>query len=239
MVICLLLLVPGSVFAHQEGEPLQLSLVRNFGYGGIGEIQGSFTLKIKGPPEGLAAVSFYLDGLLLEEVNAPPFEFKFHTSDFVDGRHQMSAFGVLEDGRTLSSNSISKVFLSSDDAWDETQKIIVPLLVGVGALTLIGVGLPVLFSRKKEYVPGEYGLAGGAVCPRCGLPFSRPYLAPNMLVGKLVRCPHCGKISVLPQSSLSSLQEAERRYAGQEAPQSLLGGERDYQDLIEESRFDE
>lgn len=240
LTICLLaLLVPGAAFARQEGGTLQLGLIRNFGYGGLGKIQGNFTLKVNAPPIDLAEVSFYMDGELQESVSEAPFQFKFHTSDFEDGEHQMSASGVLENGSVLESNTITKTFLSSDQAWFETRQLIVPLLAGVGVLTLLGLGVPFLLGRKKEYVPGKYGPAGGAVCPRCGLPFSRPYLSPNVLVGKLVRCPHCGKISVLPQASPSSLQEAERRYAEEESPQILSKGEDDIKKMIDESRFED
>jgi len=238
--VCLLaLLIPGAVFARQDGESLQLGLTRNFGYGGLGKIQGNFTLKVKEPPVDLAEVSFYMDGELQEVVSEAPFQYKFHTSEFEDGEHKMSASGILEDGSALGSNTITQIFLSSDQAWSDTQGIIVPLLVGVGVLTLLGLGVPFLLGRKKEYVPGKYSLAGGAVCPRCGLPFSRPYLSPNMLVGKLVRCPHCGKISVLPQASPSSLQEAERRYTEVESPQIVSMGEDDIKKMIEDSRFED
>ena len=160
----------------------------------------------------------------MEIVSQQPFEIKFHTADYGDGEHQMSAEGILEDGKAVRSNTVSKTFLSSDQAWSETQGVLVPLLVGVGVVTLIGMGAPLLLGRNKKFSLGSYGPAGGAVCPRCSLPFSRPYLAPNMMVGKLVRCPHCGKFSVLPRASLAMLQEAEKRYAGEgSAP---IGSER-------------
>jgi len=240
LAVCLLsLLLSGTVFAHQDGQILQLGLIRNFGYGGLGKIQGNFTLKVNDPPVDLAEVSFYVDGELQEVVLKAPFQYKFHTSEFEDGEHQMSASGVLEDGSTLGSTTIIKTFLSSDQAWSETQGLIVPLLAGVGVLTLLGLGVPFLLGRKKKFILGKYGLAGGAVCPRCGLPFSRPSLSPNMLVGKLVRCPHCGKISVLPQAAPSSLQEAERRYAEEESPQIISKGEDDIKKMIEDSRFED
>lgn len=239
--LCLLaLLVPGTAYARQEGQTLQLGLIRNFGYGGLGKIQGNFTLKVNQPPDDLAEVSFYMDGELLAVVSEAPFEFKFHTSEYENGEHQMSASGILEDGSALESTTISKDFLSSDQAWGETRQIIVPLLVGIGVLTLLGLGVPFLLGQKKEFVLGKYGYAGGAVCPRCGLPFSRPYLSPNLVIGKLVRCPHCGKISVLPQASPGRLQEAERRYTeGEEGAQIISAGKDDIKKMLEDSRFEE
>lgn len=235
----LFLSVSGVAAAAQEGDLLQLGLVRNFGYGGLGKIQGSFTLKIADPPDGLEEVAFYLDGSLLGRAATAPFQVKFSTSDFPPGEHAFRAQGRLADGRELGSNSLTKTFLSSEDAWSETQNILAPLLIGVGALTLLGLGVPMLASRKKDFYPGVYGPAGGAVCPRCGLPFSRPALAPNLMVGKLVRCPHCGKISILARASRTSLDEAERRYAGSENTAALHSEDGDLKKMLDESRFEE
>jgi len=229
----------GVASASQENQVLQLGLVRNFGYGGLGKIQGNFTLKVVDPPDDLVEVRFFMDGELMEAVQEPPFRVKFHTSDYPEGEHQMSASGTLENGSLLASNTITKTFLSSDQAWSETQGIILPLLIGVGALSLMGIGVPLLLGRKKEFIPGKYGLAGGAVCPRCSLPFSRPYLAPNLLVGKLVRCTHCGKWSILPQASPQELNDAEKRYAGGEEAQSASAGGDDLKKMLEESRFED
>jgi hypothetical protein len=72
--------------------------------------------------------------------------------------------------------------------------------------------------RKNDagsFVPGQYSLAGGAVCPRCELPYSRKTFSPNLLVGKLERCPHCGKIAVVGRASPSALEAAEARLSEQ------------------------
>jgi hypothetical protein len=240
LMICVLaLLIPGMVFASQDGPTLNLGLIRNFGYGGLGKIQGSFTLRVVDPPTDLAEVNFYMDGELMEVVLEPPFQTKFTTSEFSEGEHQMSAEGTLGNGSEVYSNTVTKVFLSSDQAWSETGRIIVPLLAGVGILTLIGIGAPFLLGRKREHTPGKYGAAGGAVCPRCSLPFSRPFLAPNLMVGKLVRCPHCGKISILPAASHSRLQEAESRFAGEESPKITTEAKDNITKMIEDSRFED
>ena len=168
-----------------------------------------------------------------------PFNYKFHTSDFEDGEREMYAEGTLADGTILESNHISKVFLSSDQAWGETQQLIVPILVGTAVLTLLGVGVPMLASKKKSFVFGKYGPAGGVVCPRCELPFSRSVFSPNLLAGKLVRCPHCGKVSILPRASSSSLQEAESRYTRKDEPGMIHHGKEDLQKQLEDSRFEE
>ena len=240
LISCILiLLIPGFAFAQQEGPTLSLGLIRNFGYGGVGKIQGNFTLRLVDPPPDLAEVSFFMDTELMGVVTEAPFEIKFSTGEFKDGDHVMSARAIFNDGREATSNTITKTFLSSEQAWAETQNIIFPMLIGIGALTLLGIGVPMLLGRKKPHKPGQYGPAGGAVCPRCQMPFSRPFFAPNLMVGKLVRCPHCGKTSIQPRADISSLQEAEKRLAGEGVAQVETTSEDDFQQLIDDSRYEE
>ena len=235
----MVLLAPMTVFAAQDGGGLQLGLTRNFGYGGLGKIQGNFTLKIANPPAGLREVQFYFDGELAGVVDAEPFHYKFHTSSFEDGEREMYAVGVLVDGTVLESNHISKVFLSSDQAFGETQQIIGPLLIGTAVLTILGVGVPLITGRRKEFVLGKYGPAGGVICPRCGLPFSRSVMSPNLVAGKLVSCPHCGKLSILARASAARLQEAEDRFVSKDEPGLVRSGEDDLRKQLDESRFEE
>jgi hypothetical protein len=240
LILSLVLLVaPGSASAQQEAQTLRLGLGRNFGYGGMGKIQGNFTLRVIDPPPEVVEVQFYLDDELMGVVTEPPFELTFSTGQFEDGEHQLTARGMLEDGREMGSTTITQTFLSSEEAWAETQRLIIPLLLGVGALSLIGIGAPMLLGRKKKHIPGKYGAGGGAICSRCQLPFSRPFLAPNLVAGKLVRCPHCGKIGILPRASSANLQAAEKRFAGEEVSQKESSEQNDLKRLIEESRFEE
>ena len=239
VLVTAVLLLPITVFAAQDGVRLQLGLTRNFGYGGLGKIQGNFTLKVSNPPEGVEEVRFYMDGELLETVDTEPFIYRFHTSEFDDGEREMYAEGTLSDGSILDSNHISKEFLSSDQAWGETQQIIGPLLIGIAVLSLLGVGIPLLANRNKEFVLGKYGPAGGVVCPRCELPFSRSVISPNLVAGKLVRCPHCGKISILPRAASARLQEAESRYSRKDEPVMVHPGKGELQKQIDESRFED
>lgn len=55
----------------------------------------------------------------------------------------------------------------------------------------------------------SYGLLGAAVCRRCGKPFGRRWWAPNVLVGKLQRCPHCGAWSIVRRATPEELARAE------------------------------
>ena len=235
----LILLLPASVYAQESQPDLNLYLIRNFGYGGFGEIQGNFTLKIRDPLAELDKVEFYLDDELIGTILQEPYEYKFHTSSYPDGEHTFSAVGTLFDGTPLESNRITKVLLSSGQAWSETQGIVVPMLIFAAGLTVLGLVIPVLMGRKKDFVLGKYGLAGGAICPRCELPFSRFVLSPNLLAGKLVRCPHCGKISILARASQEHIQEAERKYKNEEPSMVKELDDQGYKKLLDESRFED
>ncbi len=239
VIMILVLIAPTTASAQGDGGELLLGLNRNFGYGGLGKIQGNFTLKINDPSVQLNRVEFYIDGEMTSSANEEPFQYKFHTSDFADGEHQMYAVGYLVDGTKMGSRTITKIFLSSEQARGETQSLIVPLLIGTAVLTLLGVGVPLLFNKDKEFVLGKYGPAGGVVCPRCKLPFSRSLFSPNLLVGKLVRCPHCGKISIQARASQTRLQEAEDWFRNKDKPGYTQRDDGDLEKLIEDSRFEE
>lgn len=239
LLILVLFVGIGSVMAQGEEPALTLRLDRNFGYGGFGKIQGRFTLEVSGSDQ-LSSVEFFIDEELMGTVEQPPFKYRFHTGDYSPGRHTFSALGHTQDGSVLKSNPISKVLLSSEDAWAETQQMLVPILILVGVFTLIGLAVPLLFKGGKKFQVGKYGPAGGAVCPRCALPFSRHYLAPNLVVGKLERCPHCGKWSIVPRASASSLQQAETRYQPEKTQIAVdVPSEEKLKELLEESRFED
>ena len=231
--------IPVVVFAGQEDSSLQLRLIRNFGYGGLGKIQGNFTLKIDNPPEELEKVEFFMDEEIVAVVDSDPFQFKFHTSSYSDGEHKMTAVGTLLNNTQIESNRITKLFLSSDQAFGETQQLLGPILIGVAILTVLGVGVPLLLNRNKDFIPGKYGPAGGAVCPRCELPLSRSVLSLNLLVGKLVNCPHCGKTSILARASSIELKEAETRYANKDKQDNTQVGKHDLRKQLEDSRFED
>jgi hypothetical protein len=240
LLVCILLLIPSYALAQDTEPPLRLALRRTFGYGGLGQIQGTFTLKVDEIP-GLVRVEFLIDDEVVSTDNEAAFDYRFNTGSFPDGDHIMSAIGYLESGETLASNTYAREFLSAEEAWGATTRFVIPFLVGLGLLTLAGVGVTFLLGRGKEFRPGEYGLAGGAVCRRCQNPFSRHIWSPNIVAGKLERCPHCGKWAIVRRATSSELEAAEGRYASEGTLSSRLAESEEDQmrRLIDESRFEE
>lgn len=227
--------------AAAQQANLELRLTRDFGYGGLdNRIQGRFSMHASGP-DNLLEVRFRIDDAVINVDTEAPFKYQFQTNDFSPGQHVLSATGILSDGREISSQLIIRTFLSDEEADQQVRDFILPLIIVVGAISVVGVAGPLLLGRNKKHAPHVYGAAGGAVCRRCGLPFSRSLLAPNMLVGKLERCPHCGKWAIVPRASAAALQEAEARLAGsaEEKPEAFESEEEKRKRLLDESRFSE
>jgi hypothetical protein len=218
LIIIILLSLFSMAQAITPGYPgLQIGLRRDFGYSsGTGKIQGTFTISASGPSD-LARVVFYLDGQPMGDVQQSPFLLRFSTDSFNLGEHAFSALGYTSSGRKLESNSITAVFVTAKEGWEAGLKILVPILSLVFGVTLLMIVGTVFSSglmgkKLKDLAPGaerQYGIVGGAICPRCQRPFSRHLLSPNMVVGKLERCPYCGKVSVVAARSLAELRAAE------------------------------
>lgn len=199
----------------QEGSELQLRLRRNFGYSSGSQIQGNFTMTASGP-EDLERVVFLLDGEPLGEVSEAPFSLAFVTDVYPLGEHTLSAVGYTRGGQELRSNEINRTFVSPDAGWQAAMRIVGPLVGLTLVAMVVGLVLPFLVGRgKKEHVPlgaeRKYGVAGGAICPRCGRPFPLRILSMNLSpVHRVDRCPHCGKWGVMRRRPLNELREAER-----------------------------
>ena len=242
ITICLLfliLIVAPAATAQSDGS-LTLEFHRDFGYAAGGEIQGAFSLTVAGPDD-LTRVDYYLDDQLLGSATTPPFKISFNTSNFPLGQHTFLAVGTTTSGSELRSASRTVEFVSADAGWQTVGKIVLPILGVIVALAVLGSVVPVLLGRTSVFRPGEYGMAGGAVCSRCGMPFSRHAFSPNMVLGKLERCPHCGKWAIVAAASAAALHQAEARWQadsqqGELEPES----EADHlKELVNESRFED
>ena len=245
LTLLLLLTIVPAVSAQEGG--LTLKLRKDFGYAWAGEIQGTFSLRVSGP-ENLSRIEFLIDEEVIGEDTQSPFQFQFNTSNYALGTHRLIAVGYTDDGRTLYSNQINLNFVTSEVGWSSTGRFLIPILVVVFGVMLLSFIVPWLMNRGKPKVtvplgaPRNYGVAGGTICPNCKRPFSRNLLSPNLLVGKLERCPHCGKWSLARRASAAELTAAEaaelEMTPEREKTPALSEQERLQRDL-EESRYED
>ena len=237
--IAVLLLCAIPAVALAQDEELSLRLTRDFGYGAGAQIQGKFSLRVDGP-DNVVKVDFIIDGETVHTATEPPYRYQFNTNEYAPGMHTMTAIGYKADGTPVHGAEFVRQFLSDDQAKSSTMKLIVPVLVIVGIATLLGALGPVLIRRGKEFKPGSYGTAGGAVCPRCTFPYARSIMAPNLVVGKLSRCPHCGKWAVVTAASQAALAAAEVRLAADNQGEVKQDSETEkLRQRMDESRFED
>ncbi len=229
-----------TVYA-QESNTLVLSLSRDFGYSsGTGKIQGTFSMKVTCPVD-LQKVVFYIDDKAIGEDNQPPFQYQFDTENYALGEHTLYALGYSKDGKEVSSNEIRAQFVSADEGWQAALKIAVPILgLSLGAM-IISFALPFLFRRNKSnrtMLPESFGILGGAICPKCKLPFSLPLYKINLLFGALTPCPHCGKWSIVQRASPAELQAALNAAKSQQNPDiPIAQSEETIKKEIDDSRY--
>ena len=238
-LLLLLILIPFEVMAQTDEPPVRLRLRRNFGYGGVGQIQGTFTMSASSD-EDLNRVEFLIDGQVVAVDEEAPFEYRFNTGEFSDGDHTLTAVGYTAGGQALPANSYQREFLSSEDAWSAASGLVGPLILIVLGLTIVSTVIPMLLGRRRVHKPGMYSAAGGAICPRCTFPYSRNFFSPNLLVGKLERCPHCGKWAIVRRARPADLEAAEQRLASEGEPEvsSPESEEERLRRLLDESRFE-
>ncbi|HSR48844.1 MAG TPA: hypothetical protein VLL77_12755 [Anaerolineales bacterium] len=221
--------------ADAQEDTLALRLRRTFGYAFGGDIQGSFELIAEGPVD-LRRVRFFVDDSLLAEVAEAPYRARLHTGDYPLGPHRLWAEGDRQSGGRIISNEITANFVSASSGWDAAISMLKPVVLIV--VVAVGVSSLFVFFASRRYRPGVYGTSGGAICPRCSLPLPRHWFSPNLVRGKLERCPHCRKWSVVPRARPDELEAAEARWRGEAVPASDSGdpGER-LRRQIDDSRF--
>jgi hypothetical protein len=228
-------LLPGWNFPDQGDGQFELRLTRNFGYSsGSGRIQGAFTLKATGLEE-LKQVTFYIDGEVLGEVRGSPFHLRFNTADHSLGSHTLYAVGLTTNGEMLQSNEIRVEFVSAQDGWQAGMRILIPIILTIFGAIAISVAVTFISGSKTRHIPPgtprKYGVSGGAICLNCLRPFPRRFWIPNLISGKLERCPFCGKWGVLTARPLEELRAAEEAELESWQKTGLLS------ELSEEERF--
>jgi DNA-directed RNA polymerase subunit RPC12/RpoP len=199
--------------ALAQGETLNLSLSRDFGYGGFGgDIQGTFSLHASGPST-LTRVEFFIDETKIGEVDKAPFNLQFVTDNYPLGEHSLYAIGSTSDGKQLQSQKIVRNFVSPSEGTGAALRIVIPLLVIVLGVVLLAAIVPILTGRKTASLapgaPRQY-ILGGTICPKCGRPFAFSIFGLRLMVARLERCPYCGKWSFVHGVSPSQLRAAEQ-----------------------------
>lgn len=226
--------------SQAEASELRLRLSKDFGYQAGGTIQGSFTLTASGP-EDLSRVVFIIDGNVMGVDDEAPFQWEFSTSEYDLGDHEIFARGMTSSGLELTTAGRRLHFISPEMVLQEVMKILIPISATLVLITVAGLCITIYAGReKKRRDVGDYGMAGGAICRGCGLPFSRNMLSLNLLVGKLEKCPHCGNWSIVGRATRSELADAEQRFLRESQEGQLKfedESDRLYR-LIEESRFE-
>jgi len=237
-------LTPSTAFG-QDG--LSLSVHRNFGYSGGSQIQGSFSLEASGPAN-LISVTFKVDDTVVGTVTQPPFKINFDTSTYALGWHSLTATAQTADGQTLTSAPRRFEFVTAEEGFKAAGRIVIPILAVVGVVILISMGIPLLqtLTGKKSHLPlgapRQYGLLGGAVCPKCARPFAIHWWGLNVFTQKFDRCDHCGQWSLVRRVSREKLQIAEAaeiKSAQPETPIPESSPEEKLKRQLDESRYDE
>ncbi len=224
--------------AQSQEADLRLRLRRDFGYGSGTQIRGRFSM-IVDEVDGLQRVEFLIDDEVIGNDSEAPFRLQFSTSGYELGWHTLRAVGYTGNGRELTSNVFQRQFVTGSAS--------TYIVVGVVVLILGFRFISYLVTRNKttEQKKYVYGMYGGAICPRCGRPFSRHWWAPNLIAGKLDRCPHCGKWHFSTRATPQMLASAERfadELDAEEGDAVERPGKRDEEEKLrkrlDESRFE-
>ncbi len=242
LLFLMFLLTPNEAYAQEDSERIELQVVKIFGFRVGNKLQGRIGLRVEGL-EDLTRVEFYLDDEMINEDVESPFRYDFNTSEISPGEHTISAIGYTEDGRTLLSDVGMYTILSADEAVEGVQRYLIPLLVGAVVFMAIAGALSSVIIRRKgpKYRIGDYGPAGGGVCKRCGMPFSRHLFSPNLVVGKLERCPNCGAVGIVRRGTPMELRIAEERLlADMQKSREMPEEDEDerLRRMLDESRFE-
>ena len=241
------LLIVAFSFTQTPSNPaLKLSLSRDFGYSsGTGDIQGTFSMKAAGPAD-LQRVVFYVDDQLIGEADASPFSLRFVTDSYPIGIHTLKAIGETAGGEQLQSNLLQVKFVTSGEALKGAQRIIIPILGIVILVVLASFAIPLLMGRRRQPIPmgqpRKYGVYGGTICTKCGRPFALHFMSLHIGMGKLERCPHCGRwgmVHSLPRDQLLAAEQAELAQAASQGQLSPTSSEEESRKELDDSRYTE
>ncbi|HEY3344728.1 MAG TPA: Ig-like domain-containing protein [Anaerolineaceae bacterium] len=227
---------------------LNLDVRKDFGYNLGNQIRGTFSMRASGPAD-LQSVTFLIDSKAVGKADAAPFAFQFQTANYAVGMHELSATGVTAGGQSLTSPVKRFEFVSAQAEQNGMGKVVVPLLGLIAGIFVVMMLFQfVLFrGRKREPVPlgteRQYGIRGGAICPRCGRPTPIHWSAMNMgITTKLDFCDNCGRYGLLHRRPLAELRRAEQAEllgAQAQSPVHAHSAEETLKEQLDSSRFEE
>lgn len=231
------LLIGARPAAAQDDQSFTISLSRDFGYGGFeNDIEGLFSFHAHGPGN-LTRVDFYIDEEIVASDETAPFSYQFSTKTYSPGQHRLYALGLTTDEQQLRSNEIVRVFLSADEARDKVVGLIFPMFAIVLLILVLVTVIPLALGRGKPQ-PGKYGISGGAVCPKCGLPFPIHFFSFHAGANNFEHCPHCSKWVWVRKANKADLAAAEARWMGNDTIANSETKEDRLRRQIDESRYD-
>jgi len=242
ILLLILLLFPAAP-GNAQGNDYTVHLRRDFGYGGGVNIRGKFTISLVGQEDQVQAVTFMIDNSPMVTVQEAPFKYQFHTDDYGFGFHVLSAEVVLKDGGTEVTPSLQYNFVSRE----EEREQVVNILLIVGGVILLSFVIFALIQaiffndrarRGEKVVLGQnYGFLGGAVCPKCGAPFSRHIWGLKLVVGRLDRCDSCGKWVMTTRATQEALREAEKAKLAEQEETPTATPIQETKDQLDKTRY--
>ena len=177
----------------------------------------------------------------MASVAAAPFKFQFDTNNFDPGLHRLTAEVKTTTGETHTTNGLVSNFIEKGEANQSMLKI----LLLVGGIVVASMGIQFFMQKNANKNPKydengrvQYGVWGGAVCPRCGQPFNRSFFGFNLVGARLERCPHCGKLVAARRATPDQLEAAELRSRPETAEQTAGTSETEKtQDSYDDSKY--
>jgi hypothetical protein len=212
IIVLALLFIPTAVLAQSD---IKLNIDKIIGYGMGNKIAGTFNIAVIGPADQISSVNFMIDGQSMGQIDQAPFKMTFDTKNYSTGSHEFSAEVTLKDGSTIIVGPSQYIIPTADEQRSSTLNLVLPILGIAVVAILVTTVIPMLTSRGKvgSVEPGtarKYGMAGGAICPKCGRPTPRHTFGLNLFFGKLDRCENCGKWSLLRAVPIEVLRAAEK-----------------------------
>ncbi len=231
----------------QDATPqYTLNVHKTFGFNNGSQIRGQFSAEVIGPGP-IQSVTFLLDGKPIGQAAQAPFTFDFNTANYPVGWHDMTASVTAKDSKPFITPARHFEFVSADQESTAMRNILGPMLGGIAILLLVifAVQFLIFRNRPNKVLPlgaaRNYGMRGGAICPRCHRPFPLHWFAMNMGINtKFDRCDFCGHQGFFKPARRDELARAEAAELEMAQPDQNFPAESEQDKLkkiLDDSRF--